>query len=447
MLPAHGVHMGFDFRCKGGLLIRMGYSRHRLLTLLLATAAAGLQLSPQNGAAQASPDSAQSAPAVRVFNDPTTPTTTQTGAQAVPSQTPVIQGGSHGPVQAIQLSAPNTVKLAARKDAYTLKVSGDDWVDAKLVLAPPDRAQFTATGTVTLADGRKVDAGGAARGWKDLIRKFPANDAPAGALIGRIGNDPAALPFLIGDSKALDVNTTGELYLRINASTDLAPMDGSFAVSLKLGKQTEAAAAALPDLTGTLSPALFANIPRRVQDEAGDPGDMVNFAIIGTEEQVTKAFTNAGWTKVDKTTQDAIVHGLLATLAHESYTEMPMSTLFLFGRSQDMSYARADPISVAAVRHHLRLWKSTETVGGRPLWVGSSTHDNGFEKDQRNGGVTHHIDPQIDKERDFIEQSFAAAGDLAAAAYVTPANPLRTARTATGGTFESDGRIVVLDLR
>jgi hypothetical protein len=80
------------------------------------------------------------------------------------------------------------------------------------------------------------------------------------------------------------------------------------------------------------------------------------------------------------------------------------------------------------------------------MWVGSATHDNGFEEDQRNGKMTYHIDSNIDEERDFIEKSFAAAGVLANAAYVLPENPLRTANTATGGTFESDGRIVVMEV-
>ena len=141
------------------------------------------------------------------------------------------------------------------------------------------------------------------------------------------------------------------------------------------------------------------------------------------------------------------MHGLIETLQHKAYLEVPMSTLYLFGRPQDLSYARADPIMVAAERHHLRVWKSSETVNGKPLWVGSSTHDIGFEKDQRDNGVTHKIDPEIDKERDFLEQSFAAAGNLQTAAYVTPSDPLTTAKTATGGSFQSDGRIVVLILK
>jgi hypothetical protein len=275
---------------------------------------------------------------------------------------------------------------------------------------------------------------------------YPLNSANSGALIGRIGDGDAAVPFLIGATKDIDVSATGHLFLRLNLSSDLSGT-GSIAVKMKLSKQTAQKAISAPDLAKLLSPQLFANIPRRVGDLAGNPGDMVNFSLIGTEAQVTQSFASAGWVQVDKTTQDAVVHGLVSTLSHAAYTEMPMSTLYLFGRSQDFSFARASPLAVAAIRHHLRVWKTTETVGGQTLWVGSCTHDDGFEKDQRNGGVTHHIDANIDQERDFLEQSFSGAGVLAGAAYVTPANPLTTAKTATGGTFQSDGRIVVMDLR
>jgi hypothetical protein len=352
-------------------------------------------------------------------------------------------------VQKIPLDQPTAARLKARKTSYKVTVTGADWVDSQLVVAPGDSVECTATGDVSLTDGRKVTADGTARGWKDLLRQFPDNNSPVGALVARIGNSDATVPFDIGAHKTVEVTTAGELYLRINVSPDLTA-DGSYAVTLHLSRQPAPAAAQAASedvLTDAVSPALFASIPRRVEDRQKNPGDMVNFALIGTEEQVKKAFQNAGWVQVDSTKEDAVVHGLLQTLQHKSYLEMPMSTLYLFGRPQDLSYARADPITVAAERHHLRVWKATETVDGKPLWVGSSTHDIGFEEDQRNNGITHKIDPEIDKERDFLEQSFAAAGNLQAAAYVTPANPLRDARTATGGSFQSDGRIVVLLLK
>jgi LssY C-terminus len=361
------------------------------------------------------------------------------------AQTPA-SGTTHPPVEVIQATAPDSAVLKARKGSYSFDINGGDWTDTGVEVTPADQLSFTATGNLTLADGRTAPPDGLARGWKDLIRIYPLNSANSGALIGRIGNDAAAVPFLIGASKDVAVAATGHLYLRLNLSSDLSG-SGSITVKMKLSTQQAQKNISAPDLAHLLSPQLFQNIPRRVGDLQGNPGDMVNFSLIGTQDQVTKAFTSAGWVKVDKTTQDAVVHGLISTLSHEAYTEMPMSTLYLFGRSQDLSFARASPLEVAAIRHHLRVWQTTETVGGEPLWVGSATHDNGFEKDQRNGGVTHHIDANVDQERDFVEQSFSGAGVLAGAAYVLPSNPLTTAKTATGGSFQSDGRIVVMDLK
>ncbi len=174
---------------------------------------------------------------------------------------------------------------------------------------------------------------------------------------------------------------------------------------------------------------------------------MVNFAMVGTETQVKQAFAAAGWVAVDKSVGDAVLHGILSTLSHEAYTEMPMSTLYLFGRPQDLSFARGDPLKVAAERHHLRVWRTEQTIAGLPLWVGSATHDIGFERDQRNGKTTHKIDPKIDDEREFLLQSFDASNAFSSAAYVTPSDPLLSAHTATGGSFFSDGRIVVMELK
>src|ERR1700722_13284964 len=362
------------------------------------------------------------------------------------AQAPAVSTTPHPAVEVIKATTPDASQLKARKGSYSFKIEGADWTDTGVIITPSDHLNFTATGSLSLADGRSAPPDGLTRGWKDLIRVYPLNSANSGALIGRIGDANAAVPFLIGAAKDVDVSATGHLFLRLNLSSDLSGT-GTVAVKMKLSKQTAQKAISAPDLANLLSPQLFATIPRRVGDLAGNPGDMVNFSLIGTEEQVTKGFAAAGWVQVDKTTQDAVVHGLISTLSHAAYTEMPMSTLYLFGRSQDLSFARAAPLEVAAIRHHLRVWKTTETVGGEQFWVGSATHDNGFEKDQRNGGVTHHIDPNVDQERDFLEQSFSGAGVLAGAAYVMPSNPLTTAKTATGGTFESDGRIVVMDLK
>ncbi len=376
-----------------------------------------------------------------------TPSNSATSAQIAPP-TPSVQaipGIGNRP-----LNSNQPLSESDRK-SHSFNVSGSQWIDTGMLVNGGEQVSFTATGTLTLPDQRSVNPGGLDRGWKDLLRQFPLNSANTGALIGRVSDAAATVPFAIGDSATLTMPSSGHLYLRANLSEDLSST-GEFRVNVRpvaaSSAQPPSATPATPSIPVSclVSPSTFTNIPRRVSDQAGDPGDMVNFAIVGTAPEIEAAFRNAGWVAVDKSTQAAVLHGLLSTLSHQAYTEMPMSTLFLFGRPQDLSFARADPLTVAAERHHLRVWKTDQVIGGSPLWVGSATHDIGFERDQRNGGTTHKIDPVIDNERKFLLESFNAAGDLASAAYVLPANPLREAHTATGGSFNSDGRIVVMDL-
>jgi hypothetical protein len=94
----------------------------------------------------------------------------------------------------------------------------------------------------------------------------------------------------------------------------------------------------------------------------------------------------------------------------------------------------------------LRIWKASFTVKGQMLWVGAATHDIGFERDNRNNGITHKIDPDIDLERDYVEKTLTATGLVAEVSHFLPDTPLKEAKTATGGTFHSNGQVLVLKL-
>jgi LssY C-terminus len=191
---------------------------------------------------------------------------------------------------------------------------------------------------------------------------------------------------------------------------------------------------------------LFAKIPRRIADKEGNPGDMVNFLILGDEDQMKKVFTTAGWVHVDADVKTTILAGALASFEKESYLTMPMSQLYLFDRPQDYGWAHAEPITVVASRNHLRIWKAPFTVSGQTAWVGAATHDIGFERDQRNNGVTHKIDPNIDLERDYVQKTLRSTGLVSEVTHFLPQNPLQEAKTATGGTFHSDGRVLIMQL-
>jgi hypothetical protein len=328
----------------------------------------------------------------------------------------------------------------------SVDVTAGDWVDTGIDLRAQDVVVITASGSLTLAQGRTTGPAGLARGFRDLIKAYPANDAGLGALIGRIGSSDVAVPFLVGEAKRLEVPRAGRLFLSINKSGNDS-VDGTFHAIVEFQSRGSDKPVSIENLKlPVVTQAMIDRIPRRVMDAEGNPGDNTNFVAPGSEQKVLAAFEAAGWVKVDRTKQSAVVQGLLQTLSKQAYLTLPMSELMLYGRAQDYGLAHAEPISVVAQRHHLRLWKAPFQVDGQDLWVGAATHDIGFERDARNNGFTHKIDPNVDDEREFVGRSLEETGRVAKLSYITPAQASKEAKTATGATFHSDGRVLVIQL-
>jgi hypothetical protein len=336
------------------------------------------------------------------------------------------------------------------------------WVDTTIDVRSGAKLRFTASGQITypadqsyggkLRTAGTFGADGLPRGFADLVHQYAVGSAGHGALIGRIGSESYAQAFLVGASKEYDVPVSGRLYLGINQSEqDASVATGSFEVKVEILKEGSGDAAAVGGPVETrvagITPDLLSKIPRRVSDPAKNPGDMVNVLIVGTQDQVVQVFTDAGWVQVDKTVGNTALNALVGSLEKKDYLTMPMSTLFLFDRAQDYGFAHAEPVRVAMSRNHLRVWKSPYVIEGRPLWCIAATHDIGFERDQRNNGVTHKIDPAIDGEREYVNGTLSGTGLVMQRDHVTPADALTTAKTATGGEFHSDGRILVLVLK
>jgi len=331
-----------------------------------------------------------------------------------------------------------------------LQITGDQlWSDSGIDVKPGEHVVITASGKFRYADAQEDNGPeGQARSFKDLLRILPFPNGGRGALIGRIGDKEIGQPLLVGAHQDIVAPVGGRLWIGINQmSNDLG--SGTYKVRIEVNAaeagSTYAAAKVVEKITG-IDHELFTKIPRRIGDKDGNPGDMVNFLILGSEDSMRKVFTAAGWVHVDADVRGTVLQGLIVSLSKESYLTMPMSPLYLFGRQQDYGWAHAEPISVVASRNHLRVWKAPFQVNGQTVWVGAATHDIGFERDNRNNGITHKIDPDIDLERDYVEKTLSATGDVAEVSHFTPENPLKEAKTATGGTFHSNGQVLILKL-
>lgn len=398
------------------------------------------------------------------------------------------------------LASASPAQTVAAPSDKTVEIDvAQKWSDTGIDLHPGDLLQLSATTTGTgnqLCDPQGVmgltNAG-----------KLPLESALPAALLAKLQEKSNSLQF-IGAERQLKITEAGRLYLGTNLSgkpscsgkysvkIHLAPGGGNEVTSIKsklasaaqiwMSGQfggirpastqtsgiasdagaspvvtpspepaaTPSATTALPVSHAALDAALARDlqaIPRRVNDEFKNPGDMVNFMLIGSEKQVQDALSAANWHVADTSTPGAVVKAILMATQKEDYLQMPMSQLYLFGRVQDFGYEMAEPYAMVASRHHFRIWKTSATYNGQPIWAGAGTHDIGFEKDQRNGQVTHKIDPAVDGERENIGQSLLDSGRAKMLSYFTPSDPVLDSKNATGGGFHSDGRVLVIFLQ
>src|SRR5262244_3356405 len=95
-----------------------------------------------------------------------------------------------------------TANLPSAKE---LDVTSRDWADTGIDLRAGDAIIISATGELKLPQNKTTGPGGASRGFRDLIKAYPVNQAGLGALIARIGSSDASVPFLVGANRRTDI--------------------------------------------------------------------------------------------------------------------------------------------------------------------------------------------------------------------------------------------------
>jgi hypothetical protein len=117
-----------------------------------------------------------------------------------------------------------------------------------------------------------------------------------------------------------------------------------------------------------------------------------------------------------------------------------VSSLFLFGREQDLAFEKEVGPS-ARERNHVRFWRAPES--GVPLWLGAASFDRGVGLSHRTGQITHHIAPDIDAERDRLIADLDAAHQLTERFEVTGIGPTLDGHNAGGDRYFTDGEMDV----
>lgn len=124
---------------------------------------------------------------------------------------------------------------------------------------------------------------------------LPLSAVPRAALVARIGGADTGTLLLVGAQKQINVSRPRRLYLGVNEH-EPGEAFGTFKVQLEI-KRRGANLASRSDegVAALIPPTVLANIPQRALNSRGQPEELVNLLIFGTEEDLKLTFQGAGW--------------------------------------------------------------------------------------------------------------------------------------------------------
>ncbi|HVJ66646.1 MAG TPA: LssY C-terminal domain-containing protein, partial [Caulifigura sp.] len=185
------------------------------------------------------------------------------------------------------------------------------------------------------------------------------------------------------------------------------------------------------------------DLPDITQTSAGIPGDPINVALIGLREDVEKLMADAGWSPADALGLTSDIKIAADTVLDRPYKDAPVSSLFLFGRKEDLAFEK--PVGNSPQhRHHVRYWKSpTPDHDGRPIWVGSVTYDKSVGLSHTTGQITHHIDGDLDAERGRLFDDLKQTRELSETYIENGFHETLTGKNGGGDPWKTDGDLWV----
>jgi hypothetical protein len=175
-------------------------------------------------------------------------------------------------------------------------------------------------------------------------------------------------------------------------------------------------------------------------------GDPLNVVLVGRGETAMAALSGSGWTFTEAITADSVRRMVGAAIAEKSMLTAPVSSLYAFGRKQDIALQRGR--STISQRNHMRLWLAPFRCEGQPVWIGQVSRDIGVKMTSKSPTLTTHvIDPVVDESREYLLHSLLYGDAVERFAFVSgvgAATRDRPRQNLTGDAYFTDGtRLVV----
>jgi hypothetical protein len=163
-------------------------------------------------------------------------------------------------------------------------------------------------------------------------------------------------------------------------------------------------------------------LPRVVTDKAAKrEGDPLNLVIIANPEDL-EAFIWCGWDETERITGGSAWRTFKSFLFGSKYRHSPISSLYVFGRPQEVALQKAR--SSVHLCKHLRLWLTPFRFDGKAVWIGQIRRDIGvYFTGKPPSFTTHAIDPDVDETRAYLLQDLLLAQGVRRFGFVKGVQP------------------------
>jgi len=199
------------------------------------------------------------------------------------------------------------------------------------------------------------------------------------------------------------------------------------------------------DETVTDIAALFASgkAPNTTESIIGTPLEPVNVIVLARDAAALQAaMSRAGWTRTEKPTLGTLARAGWALMTRLEDDTAPVTPYFWHGLPNDLAFQKPTPDKTVRKRHHVRLWRTRfVTPDGLRLFVGAASFDDGLDWQ-----LLHHIDPNVDAERDTLITDLEKTGAVATREMLQ-LSPARLGRSVAGDPWFTDGHAAVVTLR
>ena len=171
----------------------------------------------------------------------------------------------------------------------------------------------------------------------------------------------------------------------------------------------------------------------------GNPLEPVNVILLARDAaSLTAAMTGAGWQTAQRPGFAPLARAAWAAWTNQPDDTAPVTPYFWARAPNDLAFEKPTPASTLRERHHVRIWRAPYVLpDGRRVFLGAASFDDGLDP-----GIFHHIDPNIDAERDTLAHDLARAGAqaLAPVAVSVP----RLGQSVAGDPWFTDGDAAVI---